>query len=259
MKGVTSKGYILNSSNYGDSDRIVTMICESLGKVRGIAKGARKSLKRFGGCLEPFTMIKVTIIPKKGLSSILEGKVVKDYKKIKGDLELFAYGSYMLELVDVSTKEGEESRLSVSYSLLTAGLEELNCYGNHEEATRVFEIRLLKSMGYLPSFLTCVSCGSGIVHKKTDSIYREKMELEGVPFSMAKGGVLCGHCLGRNDAKLDSISLGTLKTLDAAAVRRISFSRKALEESKKIIPPFIASQLGRNLKSLDFIKNMEKL
>ena len=53
-KQYQTEAIVLRLLDYGESDRIVTFCTNGYGKVRGIAKGARRSRKRFANALEPF-------------------------------------------------------------------------------------------------------------------------------------------------------------------------------------------------------------
>jgi len=253
MKTVATRALILKCINYGESDRIVTASTEKLGKVRAIARGARKSLKRFGGCLEPFTLLSLVLRPGKGLFLVTEGSIVKNFSEIKGDIEKFASGSYLLELTDaISLETGEGGG---EFPLLLSGLRELSACTNPRAAIRAYEIRLLALIGYLPQFIKCIACGADL----SGPVGGEAVGDGVVAFSIKRGGALCGGCKKETGDETAPISIGTLKTLDKAVKGGISFSKFALEESGKIITPFINRHIGKKMKSLDFLAGLKKI
>ena len=246
MKTIETNALVVKSLNFGESDKIVTVFSESLGRVQGVAKGARRSLKRFGGCLEPFSLIRFTYKPGKELGRFEEGRVIRDFRAIKEDLLKMAYGSYLLELAEALFTEGVGGE--EGYALLLEAFLELSEKGGEPEAiARGAEVRLLDIAGYLPSFGTCVICNDTL----TGETHRE-----GVAFSGERGGVICSSCRPKGE-RVDFVSPGTLKTLSASVGRRVLFTRLALEESGRIIPSFIAHHLGKPLKSLGFIGQMK--
>ena len=261
---------IVKCTDYGESDRIVTVITEQLGKVRGIAKGARRSIKRFGGCLETFSLVSLLIREGKGLSYIGEGRVLKDFREIKKDIEKISYGSYMLEISDaVALDDGAqlEGRAPNSeavgepvsetvFSLLLDAIKSLAKSREPEAEARGFEVRLLAMAGYLPSFLNCLSCGGSVLEGDRK---RGGVPCDRALFSPARGGVLCTNCAAREGKPLDFISAGTLKTLDSAARGKVLFTRNSLEESGRVMRYFISHHLGRRLKTLEFIDKMKGL
>ncbi len=262
MKGIETRGLIVKCTDYGESDRIVTVITEQLGKVRGIAKGARRSIKRFGGCLETFSLVSLLIREGRNLSYIGEGRVLKDFREIKKDIEKISYGSYMLEISDaVALEDGaqpeglaanSEPVSRTVFSLLLDAIKSLSDSRDPEAEARGFEVRLLAMAGYLPSFLNCLSCGCSVLEG-------DRRGGNGALFSPARGGVLCTNCAAREVRPLDFISAGTLKTLNSAAKGNVLFTRNSLEESGRVMRDFIGHHLGRRLKTLDFIDKMKGL
>ena len=56
MEPVHTRAVLLRQVDTGESDRVVTLLTEELGKVSAIARGARKSRKRFGAALALFVL-----------------------------------------------------------------------------------------------------------------------------------------------------------------------------------------------------------
>ena len=251
MNKIRTQSLILKNTNYGESDRILSFITPTEGKIRGIAKGARKSLKRFGGCLEPFTLIEIIVSKGKGLYFISEAKLVRDFRKIKGHIEKMSHGSYMLELTDVMLAEGDSDNSRKIFSNLLQGLEDLETSDLPEEPVRTYEIGLLSLMGYLPHFISCISCGKSLPE------IRGSESVASLPFDVSRGGMVCPLCSRRCEGKKEMVSIGTLKTLNAAASGRVSYTKHSMEESSRIIPPFIEMHLGKKLKSLAFIESIK--
>ncbi|MBE9503005.1 MAG: DNA repair protein RecO [Proteobacteria bacterium] len=253
MNENTTRGLVIKCSDYGESDKIVTFISRDLGKIRGIAKGARRSLKRFGGCLEQFSLVDMVVRPRDGLSLLLEGKVIRNYKKIKADIDKIFYGTYLLDLTNSLVGDGHDDNMKDIFHLLLSALETLEECEYDEGCLREYEVRILSKVGYMPSFLNCISCGKEV------EPYRNRISTMdmNIGFSSSKGGVFCELCEKRVDDRLEFISFGTLKTLEAATHKKVSFTRHALLESGKIIPPFISHRLGKRLKSLDFLERVK--
>lgn len=256
MKGIETRGLIVKCTDYGESDRIVTVITEQLGKVRGIAKGARRSIKRFGGCLETFSLVSLLIREGKGLSYIGEGRVLKDFREIKKDIEKISYGSYMLELSDAVMMDDEAALEGAVFPLLLEAITTLADSREPEAEARGFEVRLLAMAGYLPSFLNCLSCRGSALEGEKDKV---KVSFGRALFSSARGGVLCTDCAAEEGKPLDFISAGTLKTLDSAAKGKVLFTKNSLEESGRLMRDFISHHLDKRLKTLEFIDKMKGL
>ncbi|MBW1973673.1 MAG: DNA repair protein RecO, partial [Deltaproteobacteria bacterium] len=121
----------------------------------------------------------------------------------------------------------------------------------NEEILRIFETRLLSLAGYEIEVKKCTRCGHDAF--KTEKLF----------FAPCLGGIICSNCIKQRE-KVLPISHGTIKSLlfaqnaPISALFRLSFSKMAIMESKKILPPFIESIISKRLKSLDFLLKVIK-
>lgn len=101
-----SNAFVLRTRNYGESDRIVVLLTEEAGKISAIAKGARRSVRRFaGGALEPFQELAVRLDRKSmySLAFLHESRVVHSNRALASNLDAFAWAAYLTELTEVMT------------------------------------------------------------------------------------------------------------------------------------------------------------
>src|SRR5207245_303497 len=140
--------FVIRTRPYGESDRIVTLITETQGKVTGIAKGAKNSRRRFAGTLEPFVHIRTVFRqrPSSDLAFLVRCEFLGAFRRFTSDLERFAAGSYVLELTDRMVL-GRESGREV-YRLVADVLELLDAGTPIEPVLRAFELHLLAASGY---------------------------------------------------------------------------------------------------------------
>jgi len=140
---------VLSTSNYGDSDRIVSLFTLEHGHLRGFAKSARASRKRFGGLLEPANRLELVMILKNdGLSRIERVEKALCNMELRQQLESLALALYACELVEALTPEGHPfPRL---FRLLCALLDHLEQTAGSAPDRRFFEINLLNILGYRP-------------------------------------------------------------------------------------------------------------
>ncbi len=248
-----ASAFVLRFIDYGESDRIVTFYTDKSGKLKGIAKGARRSKRRFSNAIEPFchSTILYSRRTKEGLALIENCDVIHHYPGIRGDLERTMVASCFIELIDQFTIEGRN--VPGLFKLLEAFLSLLERGNNIEETLRFFELRLLKVAGYEPELERCVKCG-----KPLDKI-------EAPFFCPADGGIKCSLC-DRDSFDSLPVSTGTLKILsngkniDTDRIHRLVLSKRALRESGEILRLFIRHIIGKELKSLQVfnqIKNMQ--
>ncbi len=243
---------VLRTTNYGESDRIVTFFTSDYGKLKGIAKGARNSRKRFANTLDPFSSSLLHFSQRNpdGLAFLEGCDMVDHYGNIRSHLEKTVLGSYMVELVDAFTLEGKQN--IPLFELLQDFLGLMNRTDTSTGIVRFFEIRLLKLVGYDPVLDRCVNCHSASASP------------DGYFFHPLAGGLKCGACSPGESAYL-SISTGTVRTLLLAKdipiekLNRIALSRQAAIESQRMLGRFIHHILGKELKSLQVLQQIQQM
>ncbi|HOD27969.1 MAG TPA: DNA repair protein RecO [Syntrophales bacterium] len=244
--------FVLRVLDYGESDRIVTFYTEDFGKLKGIAKGAKRSRRRFANALEPFSCIEILFSRRgrDGLALIEDSTPICHYASVRADLERTLIASYLIDLTDQFTLEGK--RQADIYRLL-AGFLDLVAQGPALESLwRFFELRLLKLTGYEPVLDRCLACRSLV---DPDQSYQ---------FVPREGGLKCGRC---GTATYDAlpISIGTIRTLllgrdlDLAKLPRLVVSPQTARESQAVLTAFIRHHLGRDLKSMQVVSEIRKL
>jgi DNA repair protein RecO (recombination protein O) len=109
---IKTRGIVLRLIDYAESDRIVSFLTEDFGKLTGIAKGARKSRKRFANALEPFTCLAVVFSKKKSakMAFIEEAAIVDHYPCIRENLAKTLTAAYFMDLVDQFSLREKEIR-----------------------------------------------------------------------------------------------------------------------------------------------------
>lgn len=247
-----TKAIVLRTLDYGESDRIVTFYTADFGKLKGIAKGARRSKRRFANTLEPFACLQLLFSRRRhdGLSLIEEGTVINHYPGIAGDLKKTLYASYMLDITEQFTVENK--RNEELFYLLQEFIESMDVDDASEDIVRFFEMRLLRLVGYEPVLDRCIACKAPVGN---GDIYR---------FSLREGGVKCSLCSPRDDDFL-SLSPGTIKylllgkDLEKDKLSRLILSGRSADESRHFLGRFIEHLLGKELKSLRVMREIQEL
>ena len=168
---------VLRSWKLGESDRILSLMTQSNGKVRCVAKGARKTRSKFGAQVDPTNHIQVQLYRGKGeLDTLTQVESIDRFPVLREDLELFARASSMLEAVEVVAQDREPN--AGLYTMLARALHTVTESESHLVVAGFF-VKLLSMEGLAPSIDICVGCGtsSDLTH-----------------FSVADGGASCGGC-----------------------------------------------------------------
>lgn len=248
----TTHAIVIRSLNYGESDKIVTFFTRDFGKLKGIAKGARRSRKRFQNALGLFSHLRLIFFDKEGLGLVRAEScdILHSFPKIKEDLKKILYGNYYMELANEMAGEREGNR--EAFELLLTSLSNLEEMKPQEEHLRLFEIRMLSLFGYQPNMRKCDLC-------KKD--WQDLKENPTVFFSLERGALICEKC-SRMWNNLIPLSLGTarliekISQLELTKIERLRFTLQALSESRELLPKFISYQLGKELKSLKALKEI---
>lgn len=139
---------MLRLTDFGEADRIVTLFTLEQGKLQGVARGAKRSKKRFAGALEAFAHLKLQLQTGSGLSTISGADIVGIFPGIRADLTKIGCAAYACELVERLTPDEEPSpRL---FRLLYCYLERLDLAPPSPSDRRFFAVNLLKILGYQP-------------------------------------------------------------------------------------------------------------
>ena len=249
----TTNAIVIRSHHYGESDKIVTFFTKDFGKLKGIAKGARRSKKRFQNALDLFSHLRLIFFDREGMGLIRAENcdILHTFPKIREDLKKIFYGNYYLELVNEMSGERESN--ADAFDLLLSFLLTLETKETQEEQLRMFEIRMLSLFGYRPNMKRC-----GLCRKDWDDF----KEIFSVFFSIEKGVLVCGQCSNVLSHSIP-LSLGTARLIERISqmeldrIDRLKFTHQALSESRELLPKFITYQLGKELKSWKALNSME--
>ncbi|MDH5543248.1 MAG: DNA repair protein RecO [Nitrospinota bacterium] len=245
MPRYNDEALVLRNWDYGESDRIVSVFCRNHGKVRVIAKGAKKMKSRFLGRLEPFQTVKLSYLGKEHsqlfiLSSI---ELTGNNMNFISNLDKFSRACYLVEMVEAGLKEGDPNRTAFDTVVRTLKWIGENENGRgYEWITRFFDVRFLSSLGYRPTLDRCVTCG-------------KKFELNSKPFFNPEGGGLsCEKCAKGVEFTIP-VSLGSARFLEKILsggfemAARLKPSPMMIDEIEKSITAFRNSRLQRVFKT----------
>jgi len=236
---------ILRSRDYSESDRLITFFTRNQGQLTGIAKGARRSKKRFVHTLEPLSHVSITYAdrPTTGLVRIDGSELNSAFTALRCDLARLGYASVSCEIV---LKISPERQANPSlFTLLCQHLEQLELGAEPENSSLLFQIRMLSLSGYAPNLQSCVLCT------------QQPRAGENWFISIPQGGLLCrNHHQG---PEIYPVSLGTVMLLRQAQqlpltkLWRLRFQRQSREESRSLLLNLTRHHLEKDLKSLTLL------
>jgi len=148
MRNAQTEGIVLRLTDYGEADRIVSLFTLEQGKLQGIARGAKRSRKRFAGALDPFAHLRLQLHRGAGLATLVCADILDIFAGIRADLTKIGSAAYACELVERLTPDEEANpRL---FRLLFCYLETLDKAPPSASDRRFFAVNLLKILGYQP-------------------------------------------------------------------------------------------------------------
>ena len=239
---------VLRHSDWGEADRMLTIFTRELGKLRVVAKGARRPRSRKAGHLEPFTRVALLLARGREIWIVTQAETLDAYLPVRDDLERTGYAAYVAELLDRFTyEEGENSSL---YRLFVEALERVSTLEDPVPAIRYYEIRLLDLLGFRPELFHCVQCGNEI-------------QPEAQYFSALLGGVVCPRC-GIDAAGVRPVSVQALKYLrhyqrsSYAEATRVRLPDAVRPELEALMQHYLTYLLERGLNSPAFLREVRR-
>jgi len=243
----TSLAVVIGSFPLGESDRVVTFFSRDFGKVRGVAKAARRPRSRFAGALELFTVGQLVFFDtgRSDLVRIDHFDVLHPMARLREDLERIGHASWIIESVGRLTEERDPH--VALYALLVRGLRTME----RAAAGRVavcFVTRCVDAVGHRPRLDVCVECGRR------------------PPFPRARlgeGGLVCDTC---------AHGLPGLVPISPAAIAALEHLRMAAwdeaigtplgrteGELKTVLESYLARLIGQMPRSTKFLREVRRL
>ena len=241
------EGLTLRKASIGEADLVVTLLTADRGKVRAVAKGARRSGSRLVGHLEPLTLARLSMARGRELDIVTQAQVDDGFSALKEDLALMTRGLYVAELLDGFVPEDSPS--PSLFRLALAVLRALPVASQPEAPLRYFEFCLLRENGMLPELYQCVEC-------------RREIGPDAHRFSVNLGGVLCPDC-SPMEARVRPLSLRAMKVLrlmhrgSLAEVSALAISPSLAGELRSILSGTVRYWLGRDVRSGAFLERLE--
>ena len=254
MRLYKSEVIVLRDYDLGEQDKIVVFYSRRYGKIKVVAKGARRTKSRFAAQVQPpsYNSLVIHEATRSGLDTLNECKINYPFIGIRKNLLRFAYSCYLAELIDKFL--GEEQPNSHLFELLVKTLFCLERIPkqNLSLLMRSFEIKLLEILGYGLHLNRCINCG------------KERGKIQSLFISIKLGGLLCGDCQREDKNRLE-VSKKTVLLMDYLLYSSLkktiqqSFDKAIEIELEAILKKYLSYQLSREMITSRFICISEKL
>ncbi len=231
---------VLKSRKWGDADRIVTFFSLKHGKVRGIARGARRMKSRFGSALEPFVHCDLVLFEKPGdtLYRVSQTDISHAFPSIRTSLEAITGAARLANLAGAVTADGDAVP-----RVFQALLEGLRAIGESDVpmlTAALYELEILRFAGYLPRLDQCSVC-------------QEQTHGGAWFFSPRAGGTVCSACVRREPARCPPVSPACLAfvrqvlRMEPALLPRLKPTAAIRNELYAVIELYVECVAGRRM------------
>lgn len=237
-------GVVIHLTDYGEADKIVTIYSPTLGQWTGIAKGAKRSIKRFVNKLELFSLLDIDYSDQYALPIINQAELINSHLALRQNYRSYTAATLVCELFRSWTHANDQD--SQLFSCLTWILDSLCQQPERMEAMVLFLIKFYSRLGYQPNLSACASC--------------HRLESHGSPFRFraSHGEIICRHCQPASSAV--TLSINTVKLLSKALMlpldklNRLRFTPASINEALTLFKTYDRYLLDREGPSWNFMK-----
>jgi DNA repair protein RecO (recombination protein O) len=187
VNSLQTRGIILSRTDYGEADRIITVLTPDHGKLRLMARGVRKPKSKLAGGIELFSVSDLAFIRGRGeIGTLISSRLAKHYDRIVQDIQRVQLGYELIKLLNKATEDECETEY---FEILENTLEALDDKAINTELLRTwFSAQLLSLSGHGPNLRTTAD-GAQL---EPDSSYN--FDTEAMAFTPnARGGFTAAH------------------------------------------------------------------
>ena len=243
-----SAAIVIGSFPLGESDRLVTFYSRDFGKIRGVAKAARRMRSRFGSALELGTLGELVFFDtgRSELVRVDHFDITRPFQRVREDLERLAQAAWIIECVARLT--AERDRHVALFGLLVRALRALDGSRKPTRVAICFGVRCIEVLGHRPRLDACVECGR---------VY---------PFprpALGAGGLACEACAraGRDTLPIAPTTIGAFERLRALSwdeALALPLGRAEAELSV-LLEAQVAGLIGHSTRATKFLREVRRL
>jgi DNA repair protein RecO (recombination protein O) len=256
MASIACEAVLLRAVDYGESDLVVHLLTSESGRFTAIAKGARKSQRRFPGTLDLFNHLAIEgrTRPRGGMGFLERARLVEPHLGLRSDRVRYALASFLVELLDrLSPELLERDEAGRLFALASESLRLVERVHPTASLRVLLELRLLDALGLRPELGRCVRCGRA----PGGEISPDHV----VKFHVPDGGIVCSACARGQDG-LVSVALGTLRALSEGLslpperLADYQLGARGVAESARLVFRFQRFHVGVELRSERFLEQI---
>ncbi|MGB7986946.1 MAG: DNA repair protein RecO [Terracidiphilus sp.] len=256
MSVLTSEAVVLRSWPVHEADLIVSFFTRGYGRVRGVAKSALKSRKRFGGALEPMTHVRAFFAerPRQELVRLDQLEIIRSPLSAPIDPLRMAVLSFYAELLDEALPDHDPHE--TVFRLLLSVLDQTTAI--HSETVQpwmpltYFQLWMTRLMGLLPDLAHCTACGEAL-HAA------EALHTAGIWFDGFGDGLFCAVHRNGNASELSADSWQLAQRMLHAPVASFvgePWPRRRAQDLRRFTLQSLERHLERKLRSAEALARL---
>lgn len=242
MSIVTSEAILMRKTELRETSLILNFYTRESGKIVGIIKGVRSPQPQFGALFEIFSLDKIVFYERKksDIFTVSQCELIDYFPGIRRDLEKMSIASYFMEMIDTISAQGEKNE--EMFNVIVESLRSLEKSSNPKKSARIFELKILKLAGMMPSLEECMVCGNGNLGMN-------------VKFSIKSGSIVCPNCFPKEYTA--NISRGAVdfmrSVMSSDSPIAMEVPGNVEEEIDNVIKNFINFHIQKRFKSVEFM------
>jgi DNA repair protein RecO (recombination protein O) len=246
-----SAAVVIGSFPLGESDRVVTFYSRDFGKLRGVARAARRLRSRFGGALELFTLGQLVFFDtgRSDLVRVDHFDVVRPHARVRDDLDRLAQAAWVVECMARLTAD-RDPHVGL-FALLVRALSALDGGRPPRRVAIAFGVRCIEALGHRLRMDGCVGCARRVVAGAAP-----------VAVDVEAGGVVCAGCepampapLRVSPAAIAALRRERTLAWDAASAAPLG---RVEGELRDMLNRQAALLMGQAPRTLRFVREMER-
>jgi len=272
MSTYKTEGIIIKRENFGEASLMMGAYTKEYGKIRAVARSARKKKGKLKGHLELFLDTEMMLIHGRNIDTIAGSITAENFSRIRSNLKLSSAAYLMIELADKFITEGYRDERIFWLLKKTLGFldglavpiaETGHCFVSMATAVLLFQIHLLNLTGFSPELNRCVVCGKTIKPRKNY-------------FSVLKGGIVGEECFNK-ERNMRLISVEMIKLLrlfqlgknnfdvrayqnkinrDFQIIKKLRVDKEVVEKCAFLMNEFIEFSIEEKVRGIEFFREM---
>lgn len=243
-----SEAIVLQRFALGESDRLVSFFSRTMGKMRGVAAGARKPKSRFGATLERLSYIRIWFFERetRELVRISQCEMIESFLDAFSDYPSSVALALFSEITETVLPDREPS--DPNFRLLLLAAQAVKRTGKPDLPLAYFALWTVKLGGWLPSLARCAHCGN-VLDANAAGYLRA-----------SASAVVCGKCRKPGMRMLSPAALSAARQmleerLENLAERPEAINPRVARDLADVMLDIIEQQIDRKLKSRELLES----